>query len=58
MNTWEMFVEINSKTFSEESVQFDNLHFKNNIKVHPNSKYFYPIKLLNFNIFYCNKVIS
>ncbi|CAH1725990.1 unnamed protein product [Aphis gossypii] len=37
MNTWEMFVEINSKTFSEESVQFDNLHFKNNIKVHPNN---------------------
>jgi len=52
-----MFVEINSKTFSEESVQFDNLRFKNNIKVHPNSKYFYPLKLLNFNIFYYNQVI-
>ncbi|XP_026822789.1 fatty acid synthase-like, partial [Rhopalosiphum maidis] len=37
INTWEMFVEINSKTFSEESVQFDNLRFKNNIKVHPNN---------------------
>eukprot|EP00102_Acyrthosiphon_pisum_P016442 XP_008187406.1 PREDICTED: fatty acid synthase-like [Acyrthosiphon pisum] len=37
INVWEMFVEINSKTFSDESVQFDNLCFKNNIKVHPNN---------------------
>lgn len=35
-----MFVEGNEKIFSETSVQFINLHFKNNIKVYSNSNVF------------------
>lgn len=34
-----MFIEVNGKTFSRESIQFHNLRFKNNIKIHPTSKY-------------------
>lgn len=33
-----MFTEVNAKKFSEEPIQFQNLRFKNNVKIHPTSK--------------------
>jgi len=34
-----MYVEMFAKSFSEEPVQFHNLQFKNNVKIHPTSKH-------------------
>lgn len=49
-----MFVEINSRNFFEEPVEFHNLQFKNNVKIHPTSKCFYFSKILfiNYNLVY------
>jgi len=32
-----MFVEMNTEMFSEESIQFNNLRFLNNVEIHPTS---------------------
>eukprot|EP00102_Acyrthosiphon_pisum_P019878 XP_016657088.1 PREDICTED: fatty acid synthase-like [Acyrthosiphon pisum] len=34
-NVWKAFIEINSKSLYENSIQFQNLRFKNNVKIHP-----------------------
>lgn len=48
-----MFVEINSKTFAEEPVQFLNLRFKNNVKIHTISEHIiYLLKILTSNYMY------
>jgi len=39
-----MYVEMYAKNFSEESVQFINLQFKNNVKIHPTSNHYYFLK--------------
>ncbi|VVC29220.1 Hypothetical protein CINCED_3A006213 [Cinara cedri] len=38
VNVWEMFVQMKSKTFSKDAIQFDNLQFKNNFIDHSTDK--------------------
>lgn len=37
-NVWKTFTEINSKCLNEKPIRFQNLRFKNNVKMHPTGR--------------------
>ncbi|XP_016657076.1 fatty acid synthase isoform X4 [Acyrthosiphon pisum] len=54
-NVWKTFIEINSKSLYEKSIQFQNLRFKNNVKIHPTDSYHCYIMIqLGSGLFECD----
>jgi len=40
-NVWKVFIEINSENLNEKPIQFQNLQFKNNVKIEQTGRYLY-----------------
>ncbi|XP_060835401.1 fatty acid synthase-like [Rhopalosiphum padi] len=54
-NVWKTFIQLNVYSLYEKSIQFKNLRFKNNVKMHPtDSSESYVMIQLGSGIFECN----
>ncbi|CAI6347084.1 unnamed protein product [Macrosiphum euphorbiae] len=54
-NVWKTFIEKNSQSLYEKPIQFKNLRFKNNVKIHPTDSSDYSITIqLGSGLFECD----